>query len=261
MLLKKQGFPEEGELVLCTVTSVQYNSVFAKLDEYFNKSGMIHISEVSPGRIRNMRDYVSEGRKIVCKVLKIHEERGHIDLSLRRVNESQKKNKMNEIKLEQLAEKIIEMAAKELKLDVNKLYMDIYNKASKDDYDTLYSLFEDHVREEIDLKKYVSDKKVYDYLDEIVKHRIKLPEVEIKGIIKIRSNEPEGIEIIKKILEKGVIDKENISIAYKGGGKFSLKIRSEDYKEAEEMLKRSVSEMTGFAEKNNSMFSFERVEA
>ena len=108
MLLKKQGFPEESELDLCTVTSVQYHSVFVDIDEY-GKSGLIHISEVSPGRIRNIRDFVREGKKVVCKVLRINEEKGYIDLSLRRVNESEKRRKINEIKKEQTAEKVIEI--------------------------------------------------------------------------------------------------------------------------------------------------------
>ena len=64
MLLKKEGFPEEDELVMCTITKVQFHSVFAQLDEY-DKGGMIHISEVSPGRIRNIRDFVKEGKKVV----------------------------------------------------------------------------------------------------------------------------------------------------------------------------------------------------
>ena len=51
MLYKKQGMPDEDEIVLCTVTAVHHHSVFAKLDDY-GKTGMIHISEVSPGRIR-----------------------------------------------------------------------------------------------------------------------------------------------------------------------------------------------------------------
>ena len=66
MLLKKEGFPEEEELVLCTVLSVYHHSVFVKLDEY-DKKGLIHISEVSPGRIRNIRDYVVEGKKLYVK--------------------------------------------------------------------------------------------------------------------------------------------------------------------------------------------------
>src|SRR3989338_2481000 len=106
MLYRRLGFPEDGELVLCTVTKVQSHSVFVRLDE-FDKGGMIHISEVSPGRIRNIRDFVKEDKIVVCQVLRVSRERGYIDLSLRRVNDNQKRKKLEEIKQEQKAEKII----------------------------------------------------------------------------------------------------------------------------------------------------------
>ena len=96
MLYRRIGFPEDGELVLCTVTKVQSHSVFVRLDE-FDKGGMIHISEVSPGRIRNIRDFVKEDKIIVCQVLRVSRERGYIDLSLRRVNDNQKRKKLEEI--------------------------------------------------------------------------------------------------------------------------------------------------------------------
>ena len=120
MLFKKQGFPEESELVLCTVTSVQYHSVIVDIEEY-GRSGLIHISEVSPGRIRNIRDFVKEGKKVVCKVLRVKEEKGYIDLSLRRVNESEKRRKIESIKREQNAEKIVEIAALKLGLKTEEL--------------------------------------------------------------------------------------------------------------------------------------------
>ncbi|MBW2993050.1 S1 RNA-binding domain-containing protein, partial [Candidatus Woesearchaeota archaeon] len=75
MLYKKSGMPEENSLVLCTITKIYHNSVFASLDE-FGKQGMIHISEISPGRIRNIRDFVKEGKKIVCKILRIDRAKG-----------------------------------------------------------------------------------------------------------------------------------------------------------------------------------------
>ena len=83
---------------------------------------MIHISEISPGRIRNIRDYVKEGKKIVCTVLRIHKDKGHIDLSLRRVNENQRRQKNSQIKQEMLAEKIVENVARKMKEDPIKLY-------------------------------------------------------------------------------------------------------------------------------------------
>src|SRR6056297_2999859 len=114
MYYKKTGFPEEGDLVFATVSNVQYNSVFVKIEDY-DRQGLIHISEVSPGRIRNIRDYVKEGKMVVCKVIKIDEVKGHIDLSLRRVTEMQKRAKTDERKQEQKAENIIEMLANKLK--------------------------------------------------------------------------------------------------------------------------------------------------
>ena len=64
MLYRRSGFPQEHEIVLCTVNKILTHSIFVGLDEY-DKQGMLHISEVSPGRIRNLRDFVEEGKKIV----------------------------------------------------------------------------------------------------------------------------------------------------------------------------------------------------
>ena len=61
--------PKEGEIVLCKVTKIFHSSVFANLVEYGDfSSGMIHISEIAPGRIRNLRDYVKVGKQIVCVI-------------------------------------------------------------------------------------------------------------------------------------------------------------------------------------------------
>ena len=97
MLFKKKGLPEEGELVLSTVTKIFGHSVFVHIEDY-NKQGMVHISEISPGRIRNLRDYVVEGKKIVTVVLRVNKEKGHIDLSLRRVSENQRRKKNEDLK-------------------------------------------------------------------------------------------------------------------------------------------------------------------
>ncbi len=45
--------------------------------------GLLHVSEISSSWIRNIRDFVREGQKMVLKVLRVDLEKGHIDLSLR----------------------------------------------------------------------------------------------------------------------------------------------------------------------------------
>ena len=62
MLYKREGFPEEDELVMCTVTKIFPHSVFVNIDE-FGRTGVIHISEISPGRIRNIRDKTTNGHQ------------------------------------------------------------------------------------------------------------------------------------------------------------------------------------------------------
>jgi translation initiation factor 2 subunit 1 len=256
MLYQKEGMPEEGELVLCTVTSVQSHSVFVRIDEY-GKSGMIHISEISPGRIRNIRDYVVEGKVVVCKVLKINMERGHIDLSLRRVSEGQRREKVNEIKQEQKAEKIIEFVARSMKITKDELFTRIQENIFKN-YPTVYSVFEevindDKVLENIGIPKGISDKLV-----ELIKQRIKPPEVILNGKVKVFSYEPDGVERVKKILLKIEGFDEEINISYLGGGLYSFSIRDSDYKSAEKKLKSMIEEIDKLSSKQKVHFEFER---
>ena len=236
MLFKKQGFPEESELVLCTVTNVQFHSVFVELDEY-GKTGLIHISEVSPGRIRNIRDFVKEGKKIVCKVLKINQEKGYIDLSLRRVNESEKRRKVDDTKKEQNAEKIVEIAASKIGIKTDELYNAVLDRISKN-YATVHQFFESVIKDEDLLSNLGIDKKWLKILGEVIKQRIKPAEVEITGKLKITTYAPDGIDIIKDSLRKAQdSSKGRISISYLGSGLYRFMTKAPDYKEAEKILK------------------------
>ena len=257
MLREKQGFPEEKELVRCTVTKIHAHGVFVKIEEY-GRSGMIHISEISPGRIRNIRDYVKEDKVIICTVLRVNKERGYIDLSLRRVSESQRRHKVDEIKQEQKAEKIIEQLAKEIKQDNKKLYDEITKKVFEK-YNTVYDAFEDIVVGNTELAKLGIDKAYCKQLDVLVKQRIKPPIVSIKGKIAVQSYESNGVEIVKKALQK--VKKaggDAITIKYLGAGKFSFEIIADEYKEAENVLKEATTAAEKSVAKTNSTVSVER---
>jgi translation initiation factor 2 subunit 1 len=259
MQLLKTTYPEEDELVMCTVTNIQHHSVFCKLDEYKNKSGMIHISEIAPGRIRNIKEFVQEGKKVICKILRIDEEKGHIDLSLRRVNDGQRKAKQKEIKEENLAGKIIEYVAKSNKLDPLKLHKQIADKILEE-YDTIYSAFEDVAKEEFDLSKVGIDKKIAKELTENIKGRITPPEVEIVGEFKLSTTAPGGVEVIKKTLAEANKAKGELTIKYKGGGNYYISIKAEDYKDAEKTLKTAVENVENYASKHDVVMEFARQE-
>ncbi len=257
MLLNKKGLPEEGDLLLCTVSKIYYNSVFVNLDEYPGKSGLVHISEIAPGRIRNIRDYIVEGKKIVCKVLRIDLEKGHIDLSLRRVAEGQRREKIDEVKQEQKAEKIIEQLAKETKQDMPKLY-DMLSGKICTVYPSLFSCFQAVALDEASLEELGIDKTIAKQLTDLITQRIKPPRVEISGVFSIKSYEPDGIIRIKQMLEKGLKKgKEQTTMKYLGAGKYYVHVTATDYKEAEALLKDIVDAVTKDIKKDVDV-TFER---
>lgn len=252
MLLRREGYPEEGELVWCTVTKIHFHSVFCTIEEY-GKQGMIHISEVSPGRIRNIRDYVKEGKPVVCKILSIKEDKGHIDLSLRRVSDGQRRKKSNEIKQEKKAEKILETVAKQLKISLEKLYSELKDKIFEE-YDYLHPAFEDVVEADLSLKSLGIDPKTAEILEKVIREKIKPKEVSINGTMKIKTYSPEGINIIKDLLKKMSFSEE-ISITYAGGGSYRVGIIAKEFKTAESDLKKILD----LGEKNKEIiFSFVR---
>ncbi len=257
MLLKKTGFPQNEELVLCTITAVNPHSVFCTLDEYGGRTGMIHISEIAPGRIRNIREYVQEGKKVVCRVLQINKEKGHIDISLRRVNTVQKTQKLNQIKQEQLAEKVIEYAAKQQGESPSLLYSKLSEKLMTG-HETLFEAFEKVSKGELSLEKYI-DKKLAEALTTAIKTRIKPPEVKIAGDLKLSTYSPNGLQEIKNTLE--VITKEGIKVRYMGAGTYHIETTAEEFKEAEKKLKTAIEKAMQEAKKKGIEAEWNRRES
>ncbi|MFH1649561.1 MAG: translation initiation factor IF-2 subunit alpha [Candidatus Woesearchaeota archaeon] len=256
----KQGFPEEGELVLCKVTNIQFHSVFCNLEEYVNKSGMIHISEVSPGRIRNIREYVKEGKVIVCKVLRINLERGHIDLSLRRVSEGQRRQKSSALKQEQKAEKIVESVAQQLKMEPEKLMEELY-VAVKEHSEYLYPIFEAVVEEGIKLSDYSVPKAIIGPLEAAIKDKIKPKEVLIRGDLKLATWAPDGVEVIRSALQSAEKAGEGITLRYLGAGAYGIQVQAKEFKEAEKILKEATESAIKIVEKSGGEATFHRIEA
>lgn len=258
MFYKREGFPEEGEVVLCTVTKVQPHSVFVRLDE-FDKGGMIHISEVSPGRIRNIRDFVVEDKVIVCQVLRVNRERGYIDLSLRRVNDNLKRKKIEEIKQEQKAEKIVETLAQEIKKQPLTVYKEIFTPISKH-YTHLNQCFQDVSKGDVTLEDIGVPSAYIKQLKEIIEQRIKPKEIYIGGKLMIQSYLPDGVEVIKSSLVAGIAKgRDVLTMTYLGGGAFNVLVKGEEYKEAEQILN-TVLETIEEALGKKGTFSFTREE-
>ncbi|CAD7924982.1 unnamed protein product [Amoebophrya sp. A25] len=78
--------PEVNSLVMVKVLRVAETSAYVMCLEYSGLEGMILFSEVSTRRIRSMLKEIRAGQFCVCMVLRVDKEKGHLDLSRRRVN-------------------------------------------------------------------------------------------------------------------------------------------------------------------------------
>ncbi|MEW6069948.1 MAG: translation initiation factor IF-2 subunit alpha [Candidatus Thermoplasmatota archaeon] len=255
--MKLSEWPEKNELVIATVKELKDFGVFVELDEYGNKRGFIHVSEVAPGWVRHIRDYVRENQKIVCKVLKVDLAKLHIDLSLKQVNEHQRNEKIQEWTYEQKAEKLFAIIAEKLNKDLNTCYKEFGIQLIQK-YGSLYSSFEEAVAKgEQGLGELGFKGAWVKSFVEIAKENIKLPEVEISGVIELSSNLSNGINRIKEALlaaEKS----EYVTIQYIGAPRYRIVVRAKDYKTAEQELKKAIERATNIIDPRTDRISFIR---
>jgi translation initiation factor 2 subunit 1 len=259
-MVKKTGYPEEGDLVVGTVKGVHGFGAFVKLEEYENKEGFIHISEVAPGWIKRIRDHVRDGQRVVCKVMHVEKVKGHIDLSLKRVNEHQRKEKIQEWKNEQKAEKLFEIVANRLKKSVKQCYQDFGNKLIQK-YDSLYSAFEECAYDPETLRKDGFSGEWLGHFEKIAKENIQIPFVKIKGYLKVTSPKSDGVEHIKRALklgEESEFEDVSIEITYRGAPNYVISVTAPDYKIAEEEMRKAVDRISSYLKKDLGRCEFAR---
>ncbi len=251
-----QEMPEQGEIVLATVTKVMDHGAYVTLDEYDDIQGFLHISEIAPGWIRSVSRFVRDGEKKVLLVKKVNSKRGDIDLSLKQISKDQKKQKLKEAKKFEKGKTLLQNLKEKAKLsdeEIEKLEDSIYSK-----FDSVYDAFIEIGRNGIEsVKELKLAKKTATAIEEICS-KIKLPSVEIRGIMEITSDKTDGVEIIKKILLDELKKDSTIDITYLGAPKYRLSITSDNFKSAEKSLKPIVAKIQTNIEKKKGLFKFTR---
>lgn len=80
---------EVGQILKGKVTGIQPYGAFVALND--EVQGLVHISEVTHGFVKDINDHLSVGDEVSVKVLNIDEEKNKISLSIRATEEPPKK--------------------------------------------------------------------------------------------------------------------------------------------------------------------------
>jgi translation initiation factor 2 subunit 1 len=257
---RKPEYPEPGDLVIATIENVTDYGAYAKLDEY-DKRGLLHISEISSSWIRNIRDYVRENQKVVLKVLRVDVEKGHVDLSLRRVTKRERKEKVLSWKKERKAEALLRGVAEKVGLTAEE----VYNTAGvlMDEKYGLYEGFEKALREGPEaLTKIGVPENLAEAFVAVAQERIRLKMVKVKGTLEVRCSKPNGVKILKEAFQdakkKEKAKDAEIRFYVKAAPKYSVEALAENYKRAEEVLQKVADAVITNVTKAGGQGSFRR---
>ncbi len=259
----REEWPERGELVVCTAEALRPFGVFVRLEEYEGKEGLIHISEVTTGWVRHLRDYVREGQKVVCKVLQVDAQRGHIDLSLKKVKEGQKKERITEWKQDKKAEKWLSLALSDTAPSSTEEFKRIEAKLSEA-YGSLYNAFEEVVKTGKEALTCLGVAEEYaEAVHEVAVANMRLPSVQILGFLELTCPLPDGVEKIKEALRaaegvKGAKKEAELECLYLGAPKYKMRVVASDYKTAESVLSAASEAALEVIKKNSGWGRFYR---
>ena len=241
--MRQKEYPEEGEFVVGTVNKVQSYGAFVTLDEYESREGFIHIAEIASGWVKRIRNHIKEKQKVVCKVMHVDPGKGHVDLSLKRVNDHQKRAKIKEWKNSQKAARLMNLLSLELHLSVEECLKEFGADLIKK-YGSIYEAFEETAYDPNTLEDEGFVGSWIESFKKIAEDNIAIQFVDIKGYLSIRSFSDKGIHYIRDALlqaEESEYDDVTIEIFYIGAPHYTINVQAPDYKIAEDEMKKAVT--------------------
>ena len=247
-------WPEEGELVVCSVKSVKENGAYLNLDSYPEREGFVFIGEIATGWVRNIRAHVREGQRVVAKVIGIKRERDSVNLSIKSVSEERRRDALQSWKNEQRASQIMRVAAERIGWDGVKTTA--VSEEMKEAFGSLYGALEECAITESALEEAGFEGTWIAVVTELAIENIVPPFVEIRGLFEIKVWGPEGVEAISGALKAAEEcadgeDEVTLTCHYDGAPNYRVDIKAPDYPSAEtvwEAAQKAASEKIGSVE-------------
>ncbi len=225
VVMRKQGMPEKGEVVVCRIKKIFPNSAYAELIEY-GKTGMIHVSEVALKWVRDIREFLKLNQYVVCRVMKVEGE--NISLSIKRVRRQEADSKLSEFKREAKAEKLLENVAKDIGKSLDDAYREI-GAILQEEFGSLRKVFEIAVKNPGLLEAKGVPKEWAKRIAEAAKKSLGEKTYEVRAELRIACYAPDGIEVIKKALLNATKGK-NVEARYLSAPRYLLLSKGKNFK-------------------------------
>ncbi len=262
---ERRRLPHLHELVVGTVVRIEEHGAFVRLDEYGGLEAYVPLNEVSHSWFKSIREVLKVGQKRVFKVIRVDPRRALIDVSLKRVTDSERRSKMLEWRRFQRAMKLIEMAASKLNRDFEEGLEEALKLESV--YGDMLSGFEEAVRAgEAALAKAGINEPWLSTFYELAKSYVRIPKVKISLLFQVSCTHGDGVEKLRAILAswREVKDRfPRISARFYvvGSPRYKLDVESYDPRLAEAFASEVAKAILSRAGELGCQASFERLKA
>ena len=234
-----EEWPEEGDLLICTVKDIKQNGAYLGLDSYEGREGFVFVGEIAAGWVRNIRAHVREGQRVVAKVIQVK----RVELSLKSVSEERRRDTVQAWKNEERANQIMRVASERVGWDDNKS-TEISNSMIET-FGTLYGALEECAISESALTDAGFEGDWTDVVTSLAMENIIPPFVEIRGVLEIQVWGEEGVYAIRDALLDAEacaegLEEVTLSCHYDGAPNYRIDIRAPDYQAAESVWESAV---------------------
>ncbi len=255
-MINRNPFPQPGELVVCRVTNVQKGYIQVELEDYKglpheeHAQGMVHVSELSSRWVKNISSIVSTGQRVVLQVLRVNEEKGYVDLSLRRVTKMQRTQIMNNWRYITKLEGMLNFFAEKHGMTIHELYEKAI-WALIDKFGDIRTAFEDIKENGTEFLQQLPNFSLNDAirsdLINFINDNTTISKVNITVEFDIRSTAGNGIVLIKETLLAAMKLRKpkeiEATFSYIGAPVYRCDIEAKDYPTAERHLAKIVSKI------------------
>ena len=248
MIINKE-LPSDGDFVLIKISKIMPYGAYCSLTEY-NLDAYLPISEISSGWIKNIHEFIKEGQQDVAKVIFVDKEKKAVDISLKKVNPNEKKEKINEYRLEKRAEGLFNQAIIATKNNDKK--PEIISKLS-----TKAPTYTEIINDSYSDKDYLTSllgETLSKALHEIVVKNTKPKVCKVSYVVDMKTTDTKsGVSTIKTIFSD--IESLGVKVLYLGAPKYRLIAEDSTYPNAEAKIKKAQKVF----EKNSKKINFSMV--
>lgn len=198
--LSYRELPEKNDLVIGVVKSIKKHGIYMDLKEYEDVEGYCHISEIAGTFIRNIRNFVKIGEMRVAKVQRVDENKKQVDVSLKRVSDQLKRDKMQQYKQQNAAAAMIHLISEKTGKKEDDILDEIEEEMIKSSGSLYHGFEEVAALEEEAFDNINIPEEFQEIILEVAKASIQISTVPITATLGLRSFANDGVEQVKQLL-------------------------------------------------------------